>query len=385
MTGPPNNIQLPPLPDDERAAWERIQAHLLDMREAHSDPINLLEYQGVGFAPLGGIQAITGQKKNGKTWVLTQIMAAILGDGGERQSAKLRGLKISDRAREYLGEREPTVLYVDTEMEKLYTAKVARRVHWLCGWNMQENNPRLHTLWLRTTESAKEKFQLLNDAIDYLRPTAIFIDGIRDLIEDFNDMNQAMPLISSLMKTATERECCIWNVLHLNPRPNNDDESKMRGHLGTELGNKVTDTFASYKKKSSEGKMVFTVKHLDARGKDVPEWQFEITDDAGGLGIPRILDAPATTAEPERVVCDDPEKIRLWLTEGQRDIDWPATGAEVKKLLKERGGITSNAQLQHDLIVARNRRFILAQSKEEMSEGQTHPKFKLNDNEILPF
>jgi hypothetical protein len=81
---------------------------------------------------------------------------------------------------------------------------------------------------------------------------------------------------------------CIWNALHQNPRPGNDIESKMRGWTGTELGNKVSDTFLSQKKKEAGG-VVFTVKQDDARNKDVQDFQFTISDAAGNLGIPRIV------------------------------------------------------------------------------------------------
>jgi hypothetical protein len=75
----------------------------------------------------------------------------------------------------------------------------------------------------------------------------------------------------------------------MNPRPKNDDESKMRGHLGTELGNKVTDTLVVIKHKDKEtGQISFTVQQQDARGKDMDDWIFEVTEDAGALGIPRI-------------------------------------------------------------------------------------------------
>jgi hypothetical protein len=81
----------------------------------------------------------------------------------------------------------------------------------------------------------------------------------------------------------------------MNPRPSNDDESKMRGHLGTELGNKVSDTFISSKKKDAgSGQVTFTVKQQDARGKDVDDWTFEVCDDAGGLGIPKIISGGST-------------------------------------------------------------------------------------------
>lgn len=383
MTDNNNTTQLPPLPEDGVTIFNKIVRYLLNMGMEYGEPQNLLEYQGIAFSALGGIQAISGQKKNGKTWVLTQLMAAILGDGSERVAACLPGLRLQPETKETLG-KEPSVLYVDTEMEQLYTVKVARRVHWLCGWDMSNNNDRLRVLWLRTVEDPAKKIDIITSAIKVFKPTAVFIDGVRDLVKDFNDIQESMPLILKLMKIATENNCCIWNVLHMNPRPGNDDESKMRGHLGTELGNKVTDTFASYKKKDTDGNVTFTVKQLDARGKDVPDWSFKITDDAGALGIPRIINTP-TGETAEKVKKDDPENIRLWLTEGQRDIEWPATGQEIKTIFRNRGGVTNAAQQQADLMIARNRRFILQQSKTEMAPGQNFPKFVLNDTEILPF
>ena len=64
----------------------------------------------------------------------------------------------------------------------------------------------------------------------------------------------------------------------------------MRGHLGTELANKVSDTFNIEKKKNADG-IVFEVSQSDARGKDVENWTFCITDACGKLGIPSIVSA----------------------------------------------------------------------------------------------
>ena len=103
------------------------------------------------FPRLGGIQAISGQKKNGKSFVLTQLMAAVLGIDSERVKVMLPGLKVPERTVEHLGHL-PRVLYVDTEMEKLNSAKVLRRVHWLCEWDMKQPNERFSVLWLRTVK-----------------------------------------------------------------------------------------------------------------------------------------------------------------------------------------------------------------------------------------
>lgn len=299
-----NQLTLPswdssPTLKEQVATQYDLTPNWLDYTLSYPEPRFLLEYGGVPFAPLGGIQAITGQKKNGKTFLMCQLMAAILSGDSERMRANLPTLKLHQSTLESL-EAEPTVLYIDTEMEKLNTVKVVRRVQWLCGWSYSLQNPRLKALWLRAEESNAIRWGKTKQAIVETRPTAIFLDGIRDVIGDFNDNKESADLVSECMKMATEMNCCIFNVLHENP-----GSEKMRGHLGTELGNKVTDTFVSIKEKK-DNVVTFTVKQVDARGKDVPDWRYEITDDAGALGVPRIInpEQAATISNPESGLTD---------------------------------------------------------------------------------
>ena len=65
--------------DERRKRLEELRQYWLDPREDYPEPYYMLEYNGVPFSTIGGIQAISGQKKNGKSFVLTQLMAAILG------------------------------------------------------------------------------------------------------------------------------------------------------------------------------------------------------------------------------------------------------------------------------------------------------------------
>ena len=85
-----SNIQK--LPTAEETALEEIRPYLLDAREDYPEPYYMLEYNGVPFSTLGGIQAITGQKKNGKTFVLAQLMAAVLEPDSQRVHDNLPGL-----------------------------------------------------------------------------------------------------------------------------------------------------------------------------------------------------------------------------------------------------------------------------------------------------
>jgi len=354
MTEEPQN-PLPQTSDADKLLMDEIRPYLLDAREDYPEPYYMLEYNGVPFSALGGIQAISGQKKNGKTFVLSQLMAVILEPESPRVHDNLPGLTVPDRTLERLGHL-PKVLYVDTEMEKLNSAKVLRRVHWLCGWDMQQPHDRFNILWMRTVEGTdqepayRKRWKLIKTAIEILEPDIVFIDGVRDIIGDFNDNAESSRLVQELMALAEKRGICIWNALHMNPRPGNDDESKMRGHLGTELGNKVTDTLVSIKQKTASG-VTFTVKQLDARGKDLDDWKFEVTDQAGALGIPRVIaGGSSSTSTKDDVEPDSDANILKWINIGKGQHNWPLSRKTIKQLIfGEIGGVKYANQQQADL------------------------------------
>lgn len=351
--------------DERRKRLEELRQYWLDPREDYPEPYYMLEYNGVPFSTIGGIQAISGQKKNGKSFVLTQLMAAILGNGAERTLRFLPGLKVPERTIEYLG-HEPRVLYVDTEMEKLNSAKVLRRVHWLCEWDMKQPNERFSVLWLKnmphdeTEQAHKRRWRLIRNAIEEVSPDIVFIDGIRDLLSSINDEQTAVEILSQMATMAEERRMCIWNALHQNPRFNSDGEdSKMRGWAGTELGNKVSDTFISIKSKTANG-VTFTVKQQDARGKDVDDWKYEITDDAGSLGIPRIINSgsnlPSKSKEQEG---DTLEDIKRWISEAENTYEFPMSRKDIKKkVFGEIGGQKNDGRQQIDLNIALNMKLL---------------------------
>ena len=354
-----------PLPQTaEQLRLEQLRPYLLDPREDYPEPYYMLEYNGVPFSTIGGLGAISGQKKNGKSFVLTQLMAAVLGNGCERTNLFLPGLKVPERTLEYLG-HEPRVLYVDTEMEKLNSAKVLRRVHWLCDWDMKYPNERFNVLWLKNMPKDgdkrpyKQRYDLIRLAIDTLEPDIVFIDGLRDLLASINDEESGTQILDELASMAEERNMCIWNALHQNPNGKTDDEAKMRGWIGTELGNKVSDTLVSIKSKTASG-VTFTVKQMDARGKDLDDWKFQVTDDAGNLGIPRITNSgfnlPSKSKEVEG---DNPEDIKAWIKEAEQQYEFPMSRKDIKKkVFGAIGGQKNDGKQQIDLTIALNMNYL---------------------------
>ena len=388
-----NKIPLPGDEDVQQQRMKEIEPYLLDATENYPEPYYLLEYNGVPFSTLGGIQAISGQKKNGKTFLLAQLMAAVLGIESNRVTTYLPGLQVPKRTLEYLG-HQPTVLYVDTEMEKLNSAKVLRRVHWLCGWQMELPCERFHVLWLRSvtdvknekgevTEKAyKRRYRLIKQAIDILHPDAVFIDGIRDIIGDFNDNAESSALVTDLMALAESRQICIWNTLHMNPRPKNDDESKMRGHLGTELGNKITDTLICIKHKD-KGNVWFSVKQDDARGKDLDDWEFVITGAAGALGVPQMrsvassIDIADAKVQQARIEADDRFKMFHWTSQG-------ATYTELENFLRAQG-VTSKRQIGSLFDIAREAGIIYKTDNKKYHYAGINAEIPNDKIEDLPF
>ena len=387
MSEQENKIPLPgELTDDDkrRQQLEILRPYLLDPREDYPEPYSILEFNGVPFSKVGGLAAISGQKKNGKSFVLTQLMAAILGNGSERIQTYLPGLTVPERTIDYIGHL-PNVLYIDTEMEKLNTAKVLRRVHWLCGWEMRMPNERFNVLRLTNMpkdsdkQAYEQRFDMIKLAIDIIHPDVMFVDGLRDLLSSINDEESITKTLDYFSGVAEDRKMSIWMALHQNPnRKNDDDGQKMRGWAGTELGNKVSDTLVSIKNKTANG-VTFTVKQQDARDKDIDDWKFEITGDAGNLGIPKII-GNGGSSKSKPIEYDSEDDIREWIHKAAQQYQWPMSRKSVKQtVFGEIGGVKNAERQQADLMVAINTQMLVE------STLKSGGYYMLTPNEEMPF
>ena len=356
----------PELRNPEQIRWDTLRPYLLDPRENYPEPYTMLEFNGVGFGKIGGFGAISGQRKNGKTFLIAQLMAAILSEGNERTKQYLPGLEVPQRTIDFLG-HQPRVLYVDTEMEKLSSAKVLRRVHWLCNWDMTLPNDRFSVLWLKNmphddaVKVHRQRYDLIRMAIDTIQPDAIFIDGLRDLLASINDEESITNILNDFGSLAEDRNINIWMALHQNPSKKEDaDDLKMRGWAGTEYGNKVSDTLVSIKSKTQNG-VTFTVKQQDARDKDMDDWKFEVTDDAGLLGVPRIITKGTNLSSKSETMpqCDDTRQIREWIEQAKGQYEWPMSRKDIKtKVFGDIGGQKNDGKQQADLMAAINCGFL---------------------------
>lgn len=288
-----------------------ITGNWLDQTEHYIRPKYTLSYNGVPFAPLGGIHGLTGQPGHGKTFTFTQLMVAIM-------KGSFYGLKY-ELSREI---PEPKVLYIDTEMEKGNTQLVMLRVYDMMGWTKYTQQDQFKILWLREVTKAAERWQMVLKAIYEMKPTVVFLDGLIDVIGDFNDNKECQTLIYQVMGTASHYGISIWCLLHENP-----GSEKMVGHAGSFLERKATDVLKTKKDKGAE--VIFSVEQKKARSRDLDQWQFVIDDDENHYGHPRLLTKEQANAASEPTAEEVQQMIRPIGTD--KNISFTALRDRMKK------------------------------------------------------
>lgn len=254
-------------------AWQNvdIDGNWLDPSEAYRRPRFTLSYNGVPFAPLGGIHGLTGQPGHGKTFTFTQLMVAIL-------KGDFYGLHYELKK----DIPDPKVLYIDTEMEKGNTQLVMLRVYELMGWDPGTVHEEFKILWLREEVKSEDRWRKTLKAISIMKPTVVFLDGLIDVIGDFNDNKECQNIIYQCMATASHYGISMWCLLHENP-----GTTKMVGHAGSFLERKATDVLKCRKDKSSTS-VTFTVSQNKARARDLSDWIFYIESGDNDYGRPVI-------------------------------------------------------------------------------------------------
>lgn len=365
---------LPPPNELPKTIPAEFAPYVFDDTVRYEQPRFLFEYRApgkdspVGFSPLGGIQALSGQQKHGKSIFSTLLIAAALCNGREtgRMAERLPGFRVRQSTVGRMG-HAPSVLYIDTEQERENTSQVLERAKWLAEVPAYTSHPRLHALWTKVLAEGKGnpyRWEIAKWAIDYYRPDLVIIDGVRDLVSDFNDLKESSGLLNEMGSMATKYDICIWSTLHVNPTV--DGSKKMRGHLGTELSHKCTDTFNVVKQKDAmSGGYFFTVSQIDARGKDVPEMYVQLNDDADNviadLGAPKFKEVKTRAQMTE----DEIERQHVVETnEYLKSFTWKNTGAtysDLEKHLKAQG-ITSNRKIK-DIFDTARREGIIEQTK----------------------
>ena len=340
---------------------------LLDFAKPYTPPKWTLKHNGISFAKRGDLHIVGGKSGHGKTAFMSQIMAAILCGRFGNMTCQIEG--------------EPTVLYIDTEQSEDDTIAIKNRVCTLAGISYSVPQPRFKVARLRDTVQVEERYKMILQLMWEIKPDVVFIDGLLDIVNDYNNQTECSDIIRDLMAYSTALNMSMWCVLHENPMTD-----KLVGSLGSIAERKVTEVFVIRKHKGPHTEkrfkdfpsVFFEIKQTKARGKDQEDWYFTVEDRALGWGVPVEL------GEIEQPTKYDTRVLKEWITKRQYDVEWPATRTDIYSGIFKPEGIIDEADQKEAMKVCINSRFFLEQSKDEMKPNQRVPRLKINEELILP-
>lgn len=331
----------------------QVDDDFLDFDEPYRPPRYTMERDDVPFADVGELHIISGKPGNGKTGLMSQLEAATLGGKFGNTLARDVGHIVRDEQgnivtgedRRPLFQQRPTrILHIDTEQGKDDTIAFKNRVISMSGVPKDEAKEHFFILRLRDTELASDRWKKILKAIYVVQPTDIFLDGMLDIVEDYNDQKECQPIIRKCMMLATYYDTSLWAVLHENPLVD-----KLVGTLGSITQRKVSEIFTVIKVKQADLKpneqrpdlpdIYFRVKQNKARGKDVADWLFQYVTNAGGWGQPvEIQDNGVKVVNSKEI------QLMKECDERFKSFNWTSSGASYSDLDKHLAGqgITSN-------------------------------------------
>lgn len=259
----------------------KYKNHILDLSLPTNEPKFFFNIGNIPTIPQSELVGIKGRAKMGKSQLEYYLIAVMLSGVSRGQVKPLQS--------------QYKVLLFDTEQSQVSLKKCCQRALKFAGLPTDKNEVRFLPFFMRPL-TIEERRKTIEDAVREEEPNIIFIDGVRDLLQDFNNLDQSNDLIQWLLQLTAEYGCTIVSVLHQNKAK---EDGNMRGHLGTELLNKLTDCFEVSKK---DGKFIVTC--TDSR--NVPCSDFAFSIDAEGNFQPEEASSgdksSARAAEIQRVL-----------------------------------------------------------------------------------
>lgn len=224
----------------------------------------------IPFGTYGNFSCIQGASKSKKTFLKSLLLASFIGGQTTNYTKRIKSHRDS----------EVFIIDCDTEQSTYHAQNAFKRVMRLVGVDSYEY---YKPFALRPYEP-KERLQFL-DWLFYeseLKDNIglVSIDGLADLLNDFNDIKESQNVIQKVMKWTYDKQFHLTTILHSNFGTN-----KAVGHVGSFMLKKAETVCLV----STEGDSV-RANFSHTRGFPIEDFNYAVDDD----GLPYILNERTT-------------------------------------------------------------------------------------------
>lgn len=225
-----------------------VQDHVIPQGVEYPKPDSVFELSGIPVFTKKSISTLIGKAKSGKTTATAWLVAQCIRGG-------------------------LTVVWADTEQGEYYGSRTQHWILTIAGMPICDG---LKYLDLKIL-NPQERTDIIESAIAEFTPDLIVIDGVRDLVYDINDPQEATIVSGHCMRWAEQNDLHVLSILH-----QNKGNEYARGHLGAEMVNK-SETVLSV---STDDSMNVVCEPEFTRSEPFQPFAFA----RDGYGLPVLID-----------------------------------------------------------------------------------------------
>lgn len=221
----------------------------------------------IPFGTYGNFSCLVGASKSKKTFLKSLLVASYIGGQSNKYSGNIKTHR----------DRECFVIDIDTEQSAFHAQSAFKRVMRLVGvedyefykpFALRPYDPkqRIEFIeWLIYESEMKDNIGLVS------------IDGLADLVDDFNDLKESQKAIQKIMKWTDDKQFHLTTILHANY-----GSAKAVGHIGSSVLKKA-ETVCSIINNETH----ITASFAHTRGFPIADFNYNVDD----KGLPYIMGA----------------------------------------------------------------------------------------------
>jgi hypothetical protein len=215
----------------------------------------------VPFGTYGNFSCIVGASKSKKTFLKSLIMASYIGGNSTQYASRIKSHR----------EREMFVIDLDTEQSAWHAQNVFKRTMRMVGCEDYE----FYKPFALRPYDPKQRLEFIEWLIyeSEMRDNIglVGIDGLADLVDDFNDLKESQRAIQKVMKWTDDKQFHLTTILH-----SNYGSSKAVGHIGSSMLKKA-ETVCSVVNTDD----IVTATFTHTRGFPIESFTYDVQKETG--------------------------------------------------------------------------------------------------------